>query len=117
MTAVLPAAPAVDAWTAWDRFLERSSETGFMQSSWWADFRATNGYRHFGATIRDRGEILGGAMVLRYSYSNDSCFYCLPEGPVLPRNEESAAEVFAAVLAAIEDRRNDDVQRVSHLRI
>ena len=32
-----------DRWKAWDGFLESNAETGFMQSSWWSDFRATTG--------------------------------------------------------------------------
>ena len=117
MTAVLAAPPATDKWVAWDRFLERTPDTGFMQSSWWAEFRATTGYRHFGALVRDGDAVVGGAVVMRLSYADGRCFYYIPEGPVLPEDESVAADVLDSVLATIEDRRRADSRTVSHLRI
>lgn len=113
----LPATGPTDRWKAWDRFLEATPETGFMQSSWWADFRVTAGYEHFAAILKHRNAILGGAVVMKYSYAPQSCFYYVPEGPVLPQDESEAEEVFAAVLEAIEERRKTELQTVSHLRI
>ena len=66
--------PHADRWGAWDRFLEATPETGFMQSSWWADFRVAYGFEHFGAIFRDRNGIVGGALVLKFSYTPDCCF-------------------------------------------
>ena len=51
-------------WDAWDRFLETTPDAGFMQSSWWAHFRATVGYGYFGVTLKDSGAIVGGAAIL-----------------------------------------------------
>lgn len=110
-------APATDRWTAWDRFLEATPATGFMQSSWWADFRVAAGYEHFGAILRHRSAIVGGAVVLKYCWDDESCFYYIPEGPALPSDESAAAEVFEAVLAAIDDHRRTEQQTVSHLRM
>lgn len=108
---------SADRWQAWDSFLAATPETGFMQSSWWADFRATTGYEHFGVTLKDRNAIVGGAVVLKLSYAPQSCFYYIPEGPVLPGDEAIAAEVFGAILDDIDDRRKAEEQTVSHLRI
>jgi lipid II:glycine glycyltransferase (peptidoglycan interpeptide bridge formation enzyme) len=88
-----------------------------MQSSWWADFRATTGYSHFGAVHRVRNVIYGGAVVLKFSHAPDTCFYYIPEGPVLPDNESAAEEIFEATLEAIEERRRADSETVSHLRM
>lgn len=115
--ATAPAPPAEDRWTAWDRFLETAPGAGFMQSSWWADFRTTTGYDHFGVTIKDRGAVIGGAVVQRYSYSDESCFYYVPEGPALPSDPDLAHDVFDGVLDEIGKRRQNDPQTVSHLRI
>lgn len=108
---------APDRWNVWDGFLKARPDTGFMQSSWWADFRATTGYDHFAVILKDRNVIVGGAVVMRFAYTPDSCFYYIPEGPVLPTDDEAAGEVFEAVLAAIDDRRKTETQTISHLRI
>ena len=110
-------ATAPDRWTAWNSFLERTPETGFMQSSYWADFRLAYGFEHFGVIVKSKGEILGGALVQRYSHSPDACFYYVQDGPVVPNDPELAAEVFNAVLADIENHRRSEIKTVSHLRI
>jgi len=107
----------MDRWSAWDSFLEATPDAGFMQSSWWADFRAVTGFEHFGAVLKSEGVILGGAMVLRLSHDSGSCFYYIQDGPVLPRNDEVAGEIFEATLAVIDEHRKADPQTVSHLRI
>jgi lipid II:glycine glycyltransferase (peptidoglycan interpeptide bridge formation enzyme) len=109
--------PETDRWKAWDTFLESTHETGFMQSSWWADFRATAGIEYFGLTLKDQGAVIGGAIVTRMSYASDSCFYYIQDGPVLPDEEPAASEVFEAILKAIEKRRQSEEETVSHLRI
>jgi len=113
-----PALPAAtEGWSAWDAFLVTTSESGFMQSSWWADFRVEAGYGNFGVVLRNRGAVVGGAVVLTYEYAPGHCFYYIPEGPVLPAGERAASEVFAAILEAIEERRRTESRTVSHLRI
>lgn len=44
--AARPPAPPRDRWCDWDRFVAQNPSGGFMQTSWWADFRAESGYRH-----------------------------------------------------------------------
>lgn len=106
-----------DRWKAWDTFLEATHETGFMQSSWWADFRATTGFEYFGVTLKDQGALVGGALVTKLSYTSDSCFYYIQDGPVLPDEGPAADQVFEAILNAIEKRRQTEKETISHLRI
>src|SRR6185436_12122428 len=106
----------IDRWTEWDRFLETIPESGFMQSSWWAAFRANSGYRHFGAVVRDAGRIVGGALVLKFAFSDHHSFYYVPEGPILPRDPELAEAVFQRVLEAVREHRAAEPGVVSHLR-
>jgi peptidoglycan pentaglycine glycine transferase (the first glycine) len=110
-------ATATDRWTAWDRFLEATPDIGFMQASWWADFRATTGYEHFGVTLKSRNGVVGGAVVMKFSFTPETCFYYVPEGPVLPGDESIAGQVFGAILEAVEARRATEAQTVSHLRL
>ena len=112
-----PQSSSSDRWTAWDCFLKATHETGFMQSSWWADFRSTVGFEHFATILKDRETIYGGALVQKFSFSDDGLFYYIQDGPVLPADESLGGEVFEAFLRAIENRRKTEHQTVSHLRI
>ncbi len=112
-----PEPSPTNRWKAWDTFLEGTPETGFMQSSWWVDFRYTCGFENFGITLTDGDDIVGGAVALKYSFTEDCCFYYIQDGPVLPRDPLIAEEVFRVVLETIEERRNIEQQPVSHLRI
>jgi lipid II:glycine glycyltransferase (peptidoglycan interpeptide bridge formation enzyme) len=107
----------MDRWRAWDEFLEARPDTGFMQASWWADFRADAGYGHFASILKHQGAILGGALVMKFWPTPLSCFYYIPDGPVLPADEAEAEEVFQVLLGAIEAERKTETVTVSHLRI
>jgi len=103
---------------AWDRFiLSSGQDIGFMQSSWWADFQASRGWGHFGVVFRDGDEILGGARVLTKSFAPGKWYYYVPEGPVLPKDEADAEQLFGAVIAYIDKKRQQDPEVVSHLRL
>jgi peptidoglycan pentaglycine glycine transferase (the first glycine) len=107
-------------WKAWDEFLESKTNTGFRQSSWYANFTAVyNGWKHFGTVLRDGETIVGGAVVLARSFTPERCFYYIPEGPVLLEGDSDAEQeqVFCAVMEFIERKRQNEQQVVSHLCI
>jgi lipid II:glycine glycyltransferase (peptidoglycan interpeptide bridge formation enzyme) len=112
-------APSVPAsrWQAWDDFVAATPTGGFMQSSWWAEFRVDAGYAHFATILKDTTRIYGGAVVMKFCYSPTHCFYYIPDGPILPEDEELGSEIFEAILATIEERRKTETHIVSHLRI
>ena len=110
-------AAALSGWREWDAFLERRPDAGFMQTSWWIDFRSIWGFEHFGATLRDENGVAGGAVILKFQHTDESCFYYIQDGPVLPSDEDDAEAVFEAVLGVIEERRKTEPCVVSHLRI
>lgn len=101
----------------WDRFVESKPESGFMQTSWWADLMATRDWGHFGAIVRERDTILGGARVLTSEFESGRAFFYIPEGPALPDDEADGAQVFASVMDFIEHKRRQRAQVISHLRI
>jgi len=109
--------PAIDKWKAWDDFVASTPDAGFMQTSSWADFRLALGYEHFGAVVKSRGRILGGAIVQKCWHSPESCFYYIQDGPVLPRDGVNAREIFEVTLQEIDDHRQNEQAAVSHLRI
>jgi len=117
MSAPVAPHPDEERWGAWNRFLEATPETGFMQSSWWADFRVGYGFEHFALTLKDGHDLVGGAVVLKYVYAEEHCFYYIQDGPVLPSDPLAAEQVFQATFAAIEAHRKTDPHVVSHLRI
>src|SRR5689334_765557 len=104
-------------WKEWDAFVEPRSNAGFMQSSWWVDFRSTCGFGNFGIVLRSGNQIVGGAVVLRFLHRTDSCFYYIQDGPVLPLDCSLEEPVFHAVLSEIELRRKSELCTVSHVRM
>jgi lipid II:glycine glycyltransferase (peptidoglycan interpeptide bridge formation enzyme) len=104
-------------WSAWDRFVEATPDTGFMQSSSWATFRSNSGFGHFAVTLKDGDKIVGGAVVGKRAFEPGRCFYYIQDGPVLPADEADAAEVFGALIERIERHRQAEGDTVSHLRI
>jgi peptidoglycan pentaglycine glycine transferase (the first glycine) len=114
---ISPTPTLSDNWRAWNEFVETTPETGFMQSSWWVDFRNACGFENFGITLKDGEEIVGGAVVLKFRYTEDSCFYYIQDGPVLPGDLLAAEEVFGVILNEIEERRESEPGTVSHIRI
>ena len=54
-------------------------------------------------TLTDGRDIAGGAVVLKFSYAQDSSFYYIQDGPVLPADELVAEEVFRAIFDALEE--------------
>lgn len=104
-------------WRDWDRFVEANPAGGFMQTSWWADFRAESGYRHFGALVSRNGAVLGGALVMKLYEDDGSFFYYVPEGPLLPADGSQADAVFEAFLESVERDRRAESGIASHLRI
>ena len=117
MTVVQAAsATAATRWDAWDRFVAATPAAGFMQSSWWAEFRTRSEFGHFATILRAEGAVVGGAVVLTYEYEPGYAFYYMPEGPVLA-GDENDGDIFAAVLAEATARREGVSPCVSHLRI
>ena len=115
---VSPIPALSDNWKAWNEFVEATPETGFMQSSWWVDFRNTCGFENFGITLKGENGIAGGAVVLKFWYAEDSCFYYIQDGPVLPCDDPLVAEeIFGVILNEIEERCETEPGTVSHLRI
>lgn len=101
----------------WDAFLALHGEVGYKQSSWWARFLGTRGWEHFGAVVRDRDLIVGGARVLVKNFAPGRSFFYLPHGPVLPEDVGDAAEVFQVLLDDLAARRDSLANGVSHLRV
>ncbi|TWU17720.1 FemAB family protein [Novipirellula galeiformis] len=104
---------------AWDRFLQTSRpDIGYKQFSWWGDLLASRNWGQFVVMIRDAGGLpIGGARVYVRYFAKHRCYYHIPDGPVLPADPNAAEQVFAATMERIDEHRQADPCRVSHLRI
>lgn len=102
----------------WDQFLEsKRPEIGHKQYIWWAEFQRQRGYDRFGIVARNDGAVCGGASVLIKSFAPGICYYYIPHGPVLPKCDQDAAELFDQVIAYVDDQQRNDPNQVSHLRL
>jgi peptidoglycan pentaglycine glycine transferase (the first glycine) len=107
-------------WKPWDKFLDSKADTGFRQSSWYTAFKvAYDGWEHFGTVLRDGETIVGGAMVLKRSFTPEKCYYYIPDGPVFSEGDTDAEQeqVFRTIMEFIERKRQNEQQVVSHLCI
>ncbi len=103
---------------SWDDFLaSKRPDVGYVQSSWWADLQTTCGWSHFSVIVRDGEDVLGGARILSRHIDDKRCFYYVPEGPILPADEDDAKQVLEAFLAHVDGRRKRLGQQVTHLRL
>ena len=67
--------------------------------------------------LKDGETIVGGAVVFRYTFGPDKCYYYMPDGPVLPESDpiSDQKQAFDAILEFIERERQDEQRVVSHL--
>jgi peptidoglycan pentaglycine glycine transferase (the first glycine) len=102
---------------AWDTFLETQATAGFMQTSWWADFLVTLGWGHFGIVLKDGETIVGGTRVMTHTYDSGKSYYYIPEGPVLPEDDEDGEQVFQYIRNYITEKCKHDQNTISHLHL
>ena len=72
-----------------DRMAGENPAAGFMQSTFWADFKRLEGFDVSRWLYKDDdGPLLGSTTILRFPYHGESGFAVCPEGPVLPWDDE-----------------------------
>lgn len=77
---------------AWDGLVRASQYSGFMQSWAWSEFKERHGQRVFRLGIIDRNELVAGAIVYVVSSSLGTSPLTVPQGPVLPWDNEACAQ-------------------------
>lgn len=103
---------------AWENLVKDNFATGFMQNFFWSDFKQKTGWDADKIGILEDDVLVGGAIVLKLSFSKDKNFLYIPEGPVLAYQSAKAEEYFHALLGEI-DEIADLVgdQRTTHIRL
>jgi len=83
-----------------DRLAGSHPLSGFMQSSFWAEFKSAEGYEVTRLGLKSGREFVGGATLLRYEATGEPSFVLCPEGPVL--DWEDPAGIKMALRALVE---------------
>ncbi len=91
-------------WDArWDALAGQVTETGFMQSSAWADFKRREGYLTIRLGLFEGESLSGGASLLFYPAQGTEGFWICPEGPILPWDDLAASRSgLRLILAKVE---------------
>jgi peptidoglycan pentaglycine glycine transferase (the first glycine) len=76
---------------AWEDLTKKSNASGFHQSFAWASFKHTQSWETYKIGIfSSKGILVGGCIVLEFSFTNGTNFLYIPEGPVLDYIDEDA---------------------------
>lgn len=88
----------------WDALAGQEPTSGFMQSSFWAEFKRAEGFTPLRYGLFQNETLMGGAAFLDYPTSpHQPGLLLCPEGPVLPWNEtETARQGLRLLLRAVE---------------
>jgi lipid II:glycine glycyltransferase (peptidoglycan interpeptide bridge formation enzyme) len=91
-------APKAEELAAWDRLVAGTEGTDVTQLSAWATVRALAGYRPTYLLAYQRGELVGGALILRRRLLGVFSISYLPYGPVIAADLADRASVRAALV-------------------
>lgn len=107
-----------DSQSEWEAFVKKHTTSGFLQSFFWSDFKRSIGWETYKIGMKKDGELIGGAVIMKFHFSKTKNFLYIPEGPVLDYKSPDAEEIFHALISEIDAVANltgDDL--TTHLRI
>lgn len=102
----------------WEKLVAENPASGFPQSFMWADFKNMMGWKTYKIGLLEDKQLVGGAIIQKFSYSKTKNFLYIPEGPILPYGEKKAEEMFHKLMGEIDkiaDFKGE--QLTTHLRI
>lgn len=105
----------------WEMIVKENGACGFHQSFEWAKFKNNEGWDTYkiGVFNKKTDELVGGAVVLQFSFSNGTDFFYIPEGPVVDYgNEKAMMEQWAVLFEGLKEIISvSDKSQTTHLRI
>lgn len=102
----------------WENLTKNNPDTGFMQSFYWAEFKNLIGWETYKIGVFDKGKLLGGAIIGKYSHYKYYNFLYIPEGPVIPYEAPAGEKMFQLLISEIDKIADfDGNKRTSHLSI
>lgn len=103
---------------AWEHLVQQSPYSGFMQSFFWSEFKRNTNWSTFKIGLIDNEQLVGGASILKYDFSENKNFLYIPEGPVLDYSSPKAELYFHAIMSEIDKIADfEGAQNTSHMRI
>jgi peptidoglycan pentaglycine glycine transferase (the first glycine) len=87
----------------WENLVKKNPASGYMQSFDWARFINFLGWETFKIGIFDKNELIGGAIVTKYSHFKNQNILYIPEGPVLPYEKPEAERMFQKLMGEIDN--------------
>jgi hypothetical protein len=75
----------------WDAFVAKAPRAPYQQSSWWADVKASQGWRSARVTVTRDGSIHGGAQLLYRSFPLLGAIGFVARGPILASGDPALA--------------------------
>lgn len=104
--------------SGWEKLVAENPASGFPQSFMWTDFKNEIGWKTYKIGLMEEKQIIGGAIIQKFSFSKTKNFLYIPEGPVLPYGEQGAKEMFHGLMGEIDKIVNfKGGQITTHLRI
>jgi lipid II:glycine glycyltransferase (peptidoglycan interpeptide bridge formation enzyme) len=71
----------------WDQMIINSPDSGFLQSSFWGEFREKVGWETTKIGLFSKSQLTGGAHVHRFQFKDGTNFLLIAEGPALAAAE------------------------------
>jgi peptidoglycan pentaglycine glycine transferase (the first glycine) len=84
----------------WDAFVDRAPGGHHLQTSLWANVKATQGWRPIRTRLQRDGELVGGFQLLLHSLPVGTIAYC-PRGPVMADLDQTALGIVLDALASV----------------
>lgn len=102
----------------WEHLVQQSPSSGFMQSFFWANFKRNIGWDTYKIGVLQKNKLVGGAVIMKFHFSDAINFLYVPEGPVLTMEASSAKDYFDHLMAEIDTVADlKGKERTSHIRI
>jgi len=105
----------------WELLTKRNLVSGFHQSFDWAKFKNEDGWGTYKIGVFDKNtdELVGGAVLFQFSFSNGTDFLYIPDGPVLNySDDEILIEQWNVLRAAMQEIIDvSDKSKTTHFRV
>lgn len=99
----------------WQSLVKNAPYSGFMQSFFWADFKAKTGWQTYKIGISENNKLIGGAIVYKFQFSKNKNFLYIPQGPILPYDQEKYFHTLISEIDKVADLKGENL--TTHLRI
>jgi peptidoglycan pentaglycine glycine transferase (the first glycine) len=102
----------------WEKLVARNPASGFMQSFFWTNFVNLLGWPTFKIGIFEKNNLIGGAVITKFTEDNEHNYLYISEGPVIPYGLPESEKLFENLISEIDKIADLKGEKLtSHLRI